>query len=312
MPRKKSTPPTGWIQDPAEVDATTVSMGGDSVLFGNSEFNGYAQRQMDKGQTGVFPHLAEKTLFGRLLPAFHQRRGTCVGQGTTRAIQDSWFHSLVTRGVIGRPVELVVAYIYAGSRVQIGGGRISGDGSIGAWAAKFASLYGALERKVHGQYDLSKPREDLSVSWGAPGRGVPSELIEIGKRIDIRAFRCTSERNIVDAAWAGFGLAFCGNRTYGPKNKDGISRLSQGANHCTEAVGACLSSGGNVLIGGQQSWGQNSPSGTNQLRYKGGVVPLRAGMCFVPVEDYWNQVRGSGEMWAFQVNPHKGFRPKVA
>jgi len=304
--------PTGWIQEPATVDAVTVEMGGNNALFSSTPLKGYANRQIAKGQTGVFPHLAEKKLFGRLLAAFHQRRGTCVGQGTTRAIQDSLFYQIANRGMVSDVVELVVAYIYAGSRVQIGGGRISGDGSIGAWAAKFASLYGILARREYDRYDLSKPREDLAVNWGAPGRGVPSELLEIGKQIDVRAYRCTTQDDIVDAAWAGFGLAFCGNRTYGSKNKHGISRLSQSANHCTEAVGACIGTSGGILIGGQQSWGQNSPSGTNTLTYKGGQVELRAGMCFVPVEDYWNQVRNSGEMWAFQVDAHTAFRPQSA
>ena len=51
--------------------------------------------------------------------------------------------------------------IYGGSRVEIGGGRIRGDGSIGAWAARWVRDYGVVPRPA--RFTRSEPlrREPL-------------------------------------------------------------------------------------------------------------------------------------------------------
>jgi hypothetical protein len=300
----------GWVEDPAEVDAQTVMMGGNSILFGNSEFKGTANKKIAAGVTGVFPHLSERKFFGKFKPSFIQYRGTCVGQGTARAVQDSYYHQLDIRGLVGRLVDIAVAPIYAGARIAIGRGRISGDGAVGAWAAKYIHDYKLVARQIVGNYNLLQQNgdENYAVSWGKSGAGVPRTVVEAGEAT-CRVFRCTTQDDIADAAWAGFALQFCGNRTYSAKDKNGVSRLNKPTNHCTEAVGACLSTGGQVLIGGQQSWGDDAIAGPEILRYKGGEVDLRAGMTFVPLEDYYKTMKSSGEMWAIQVVD--SFRPRT-
>lgn len=299
MPRPSGD--LGWIEDPVEVDAQTVLMGGDRILFGNSEFSGAHKRMIASGVTGVFPHLAERKLFGKFKPSFTQRRGTCVGQGTARALQDSYYNSLLTRGLIGRKVDIAVAPIYGGGRVEIGKGTISGDGLVGGWAARYVFQRKVVARQKVGRYDLSQQNGDESyaVSWGARGVGVPKEVQDAGEVTAI-CFRCTTLEDIADAAFLGFGLSNCGRRTYGPKDRNGVSRLSSPSNHCTEAVGAALTPNNEILIGGQQSWGDDAIPGPNVLTYKGGKVDLRGGMCFVPIEDYYSNMKNNGEIWAFQ------------
>lgn len=309
--RKPAAPqePTGWVESPKDVDAITVAMGGNSVMFDASPFHGYAAEQIRKGSTGVFPHLAERELFGSFLPSFMQYRGTCVGQATARAIQDSYFYSVRTRGLVGRLTQVAVAPLYGFGRIDIGKGRIKGDGCVGAWAIYGAVKIGPVARKKIGQYDLSKQNGDetYAVAWG--NNGVPQEVKQAVEG-ELVAYRCKSADDIADAAWAGFGLQFCGRYTYSSKDANGIARLNKPSNHCTEALGACLSVGGNILIGGQQSWGDKTPAGPNVLTYKGGKVDMRPGQSFVPVEDYYNVARQSGEIWAIQVK--LGFRPKDA
>src|SRR5690606_31393411 len=267
---------TGWVRDDAAVDAATIAISADSgescVVGHRPALRGFAQSRINRGETGVFTWLAERKLFGAFKKAFYQRRGTCVGQGTARAVQDSWYHALSELGEVGRKAEVSVEAIYGGARVQIGGGRLSGDGAVGAWAAQYVHKYGAPARGIYGSYDLTKPREDLAVKWGARGNGVPSEVLEAGKRIKIRCFRCMTADDIFDAAWAGCGLAFCGGYTYGPKDRNGMSRMNAPANHCTEMLGAFITTSGDRGVGGQQSWGPGRPSGPSVLRYKGGSV----------------------------------------
>lgn len=65
--------------------------------------------------------------------------------------------------------------IYWGSRVEIGGGRIWGDGSVGVWAAKYLKEYGALPQKQFPEVDLTK--YSPSVCCGPNSRrGVPDTL----------------------------------------------------------------------------------------------------------------------------------------
>lgn len=300
--------PTGWVEDPVAVETSTVEMGGDQILFGNSPLKDFHKARIEAGEYGAFPFLAEKKLFGRFQPAFHQRRGTCVGQGTARALQDSWYSQLLWRASVGKPKFVAVAPIYAGGRIQIGQGRIRGDGLVGSWAAQFVAKYGAPERGIHGRYDLTAYNGDetYAVNWGSPGVGVPQEVLDAGTKVKIRVYRCMTGLDIADAIYARFGVAFCGGYTGSAKDANGYSRLSTPANHCTEIVGACLSPSGELYLGGQQSWGPNNPRGSNILRYKGGEQEMRDGMWFSPLEDFDRELKRTGEAWAFQYE--EGYR----
>ena len=75
----------------------------------------------------------------------------------------------------GKFTRVYPPYIYGISRVQIGGGRIGGDGSVGAWAAKGVEQYGVLE------WTSDLPRYEASNirNWGR--NGPPAQYIEKGK-----------------------------------------------------------------------------------------------------------------------------------
>lgn len=293
---------TGWIRDDDAVEAVTESLGFASSAAVNGEpLRGYASRQISAGNTGVFPHLAVLQFRDKFLQAYSQRRGVCVGCGTARAIEDSHCFSIAARGSFGRFAEVDVATIYAGSRTQrdLGNGRLDGDGSVGAWAAKWVHDHGAVESGKVAGYDLTDLNEKLAVEWGASG--VPKAVLKAAQGIEINCFRCASARDIADCAFAGFGMAFCWDYTFSAKNSDGVSKLNVPASHCTELLGGAVTKGGNVLIGGQQSWGQNAPAGPKVLKYAGGQVALRNGMCFVPLGDFDKALRNGAECWAFHV-----------
>ena len=75
--------------------------------------------------------------------------------------------------------------IYGGCRVEVGGGRVRGDGSVGAWAAKFVREYGVVPRGVHGSHDLTGYDERRCREFG--GRGVPDDLEAVAREHPVRS-----------------------------------------------------------------------------------------------------------------------------
>lgn len=304
-----STPNFGRVRDDQAVADVLSSFGdkayGSAIMAPDGEpLKGYAKRQIARGNHGVFPHLSGQVFGPNWNYAYQQSRGVCVGCGTARAIEDSWIHAIAQKGVYGRPVRVDVASIYAGSRTQrdLGNGRLgNSDGSVGSWAAKWAHDWGALEQQKVGSTDLRGLNEKAAVAWGKRGAGVPRSVIDAIGDIEIACFFCKTPDDMLDAAYAGFGIAYCDDYTFGAKNQDGISKLSQPAAHCTELLGGAVSRGGEPMIGGQQSWGNNKPGGPRTLTYRDGTVPLRPGMCFVPIGEFAEGLKHGAEAWAFQV-----------
>lgn len=305
--------PLGWVRNDAAVEAfcQKVESSGRPIAFGDAkpEFKGYWRKLVERGVTGVFLQDAEEKLFGSTQPAEFQRRGTCVSRGTFRACQDSYYNQLATHD-IGSVVKLCYEPIYAGSRVEIGGGQLGhGDGSCGAWAAEFVHDYGLIPRGIYGKYDLTESREDWACQWGEPRIGVPSELLVASKaHLVAQCFQCTTTEEIADAIASLHGVAFCSNVIWGDRDVTGMSRPVSSGGHCEEVCGVFLRREGDIGFVRQQSWG-DSPSGSNILRYSGGEKRLRQGSYGAFDNDLGHAMAGAnGDVWAF--GGITGWRPK--
>lgn len=302
----------GWHRDDAAVEAFCQALDdrGTPAVFSAAqpELTGYWRHLVSRGVTGVYLQDAEERLFGRHLPAENQARGTCTSRGTFRACQDAWYWSLSQRGEIGRPVRLAFEPIYAGSRVQIGRGRLGrGDGSVGAWAAQFVHDYGLLERGRYGSIDLTEPREDLSVEWGLPGAGVPAELLNASRSHLVGACHfCPTVEAIADAVAAGFAVAYCSNLLWSDRDANGMARPDATGGHCEEVCGVFTGLHGDLCFVRQQSWGARS-NGPDSLRYAGGTKKLRQGSYGAYADDLARGLRGGGEAWSF--GAIHGWRP---
>lgn len=121
--------------------------------------------------------------FGGPFEPHYQDIGDCVGQAAAlgvdvlAAVQIHLHH----RPELWRGKSSTEA-IYAGSRVEIGGSKVRGDGSTCAWAAKWLQQYGALLRGKYGKWDLTQYSPDLARQWGSPNVGVPDELEPLCKQ----------------------------------------------------------------------------------------------------------------------------------
>ncbi len=113
-----------------------------------------------------------------ILPRDQGSVGSCVSFGAACAVEYSQCSAMADakanhhRMPSFKPVSQEV--IYGGSRVQVGGGRIRGDGSVGAWAAKWCREWGSVARGKYGNIDLEAYSESVCRQYGS--RGCPKEL----------------------------------------------------------------------------------------------------------------------------------------
>lgn len=210
-------------------------------------------------------------------------------------------------------LEIATEPIYAGSRVEIGGGRIRGDGSIGGWAAKYVQQYGLLQRKAYGEYDLKTYSGQKAKQWGAPGRGVPDELEPIAKLYPVRTVSLVvTDDEAAAALYNMYPIPVCSGQGFTmSRDKYGFCDPRGSWAHCMVARGICLAKrAGNFVLAVviQQSWGE-SPTGPNKVELKSGrTVELPQGCFLIEMDVFARMLRGRD---SFAISDAEGFVPRM-
>lgn len=310
----------GCILDQAATEATIVRMqaSGQQPLFGDvPQLRGTWDRLKARGVKAVLlPQLMDKYFPGR--PADFQNgspgtrpapdEGTCVGRGTYRACMLSYLHAIDSRQIVGRPVVIAYEPIYAGSRTVIGGGRLRGGGSVGAWAAEWVSRYGCVSRHKCGSLSLEDTpigRTDLAAKWGR--NGVPISVMQTGANHRFDAHFAENVDQQLDCLAAGFAGAFCRSRLNGKRDQYGMSRPAGQGNHCEAVVGVFVGHNGEDAILMRQSW-KDAPGGPSTLKLHGGeTYQLPQGCYGIFADDQRNVWSRWAESWHFQPKPESGF-----
>jgi len=153
----------GWVHLPFEIDAVLATLP-------VPRFDVAAAHLLDEPPPeSVFLWEACKKVTGGHLTAHDQDGvGCCVGEGFSSAVE---YLQCVEIALGNEPEEyrpISSESVYGLSRVEVGGGRISGDGSTGAWAAKAVQDYGVLPRAVIGDIDLRRFSPQRARQWGRP------------------------------------------------------------------------------------------------------------------------------------------------
>lgn len=308
--------PQGWIDDPAAVSEVCQRFAatGHPVTFsaGRPQLVGYWATLVQRGIYAVLPYLSEKAVAGEFAQADTQNRGTCVSHGVSRAIRDSTFYDIHQGGEIANPAFIAYEPIYGGARVQIRkGGLGNSDGAIVADAALFVHDYGTVVRGTYGGIDISDPREDLAVSWGAPGRGVPQAIIDAGKAHRCRVYQCNGPDRAADCLSAGYCVAIGTNRIHSEhRDQNGMCHYGSAGGHCTELCGVFVLPTWNgdystlyqhTGFVDQQSWGEY-PTGNPTLHYYGSnTAPLRQGAFGLDNSEVRAMFAASGDAWAVKL-----------
>jgi hypothetical protein len=218
--------------------------------------------------------------------------GSCVSFGTSRAIERTLANEIAGGFARGQFKLMVEEVVYAGSRVEIGGGRIRGDGSIGAWAAQFATKYGVVPRGTHGQYDLTRYDPNRCRSWGSSG--VPTELEVIARQFPVKdAARVLTWGEAKKALAQGYGIAICSSQGFTrTRDANGICRPSGVWQHCMALDGYHTDANGREWGHIENSWGADYHTGPT-----GWGNPNRAG--FWTDSATINRMLSQGDSWAF-------------
>lgn len=240
----------GWVADPAEVRAVQATM--PRPVFADTP----AGKQADPLPKAVYLWDAYRKLHdGRNPPAHDQNPvGSCVSFGSSRAYE----RTLASQIVQGEPFEfrhLAEEAIYALSRVEIGGGRIRGDGSIGAWAAKGFTLYGGLPRGIYDRHDLTRYDPTRCRDWGR--RGLPDELEPKAK--EFPAGDCANVASWEQAKRAlaqGYGVFVCSDQGFArQRDQNGVCRAQGSWAHCMALDGFHTDDAGKEYGHIENSWG---------------------------------------------------------
>jgi hypothetical protein len=294
MPLEKFGPLGAVIQEDYTLaaDEAIAKATGESVFFGDSprtaQFNGRWEYLKSRGVTGVF--LWERYEKFRPLVPHRQLSGTCVARGFHRAAEMSYYNALASGVQIGEAVELAWEPIYTGSRVYVGKGQLSGEGSVGSWAAQWLAgvngVGGVCRRGKYGSADLTLDNEPWAVKNSDRGDVMPSELLAECQRHTLSGHRVRNNSEIADALASRFGVARCWNTLFGNRNSDGFSVPSGRGAHCQAIIGVFVRKDGGTGFVETNSWGPNMPGGPRVLRYAGGELTLPPGCYGVTAENY--------------------------
>ena len=285
----------GWIKDEAKVQETM-----NSLPFPVFQDVWNAIKGSGAGKKALLYDIIQQ-VSGRF-PIRTQTVGDCVSQGAAYAVDaikavDIYINKDFEEWVSQTATE----DIYAGSRVQVGGGQLRGDGSLGAWAAKYVSEYGALPRQKYGNIDLTTYSGAKARRWGQSGAGVPSTLLKISKEHPIAVVsRVDTYEQCRDLVVNGYAVTIASNQGFSSQRDDeGFAKPEGSWAHqmCILAVDDEYRRPG-VLV--QNSWGiwNSGPKRHNQPD----------GSFWVDAEDIERRILKEGDSWAF--SGYEGFKPK--
>jgi hypothetical protein len=243
----------GWIKAPHEVEAVLRTLPQPYFSDAGSEL-------LKRGNGDVFLWEAARLLIGGHLPAHDQDGvGCCVGEGFASAVEYLQCVEIALGGESEEYAAIASEAVYALSRVEIGGARISGDGSVGAWAVRAVREFGVLPRKSLGAYDLSQFDPARALDWGR--RGLPDDLEPEARRHPVRTVSLVRTFAEAQAALGhGYPVAVCSDRGFALRRDQAGFCSPRGVwNHCMCFIGA--TSGPRAGLCCLQSWGPSTPSG---------------------------------------------------
>lgn len=218
----------GAVWDPKATDDFVATLR--RPIFGVSA---HAIRDSGKGKVALL-HKAVEQVTGSF-PVYTQAIGDCVSFGFALAI-DVLKAVEIARGEREQwVVNTATEPIYALSRVEVGRGQLgSGDGSVGAWAAKAVSEYGTLLRQKYGNYSLTSYSGAKARDWGRPGKGLPDTLEPIAREHPVRTTSLvTSYEEARDAIFNGYPVPVCSNQGFhDQRDSEGFAKPSGSWAHC--------------------------------------------------------------------------------
>lgn len=242
----------------------------------------------------VHNHLLFKKYTGNWQTQGYQRIGDCVSWGHAGVCDYSQvLDQLYNSNALNIDFQATATeVIYGGSRVEVGKRQIRGDGSVGAWAARWACDFGNVSR-LHlsklgydAAYDPNRARE-----WGQ--NGIPEDIESVGHKFE----EATLVTSALDAAWHiqnGRTVAVCSNVGF-QNSQSGTVRDNQGFvrpngewGHCMKFVSVKWGSRPALLIENQWQPGLTSgPMGDVEIPPCSWWVDMEVADAMLKQKDSW-------------------------
>lgn len=256
--------------------------------------------------TEVFLWEAELAVTGATEPRdpHNQTIGDCTSQGTGGALEDLQYVRIGWRGEGEEFHPISTETLYGNARIDIGGGRIFGDGAVTAWLFQAAQKEGFLAR---GRYtdpssnnvlDLTNYSGQLAKQMGS--KGVPKWLKDYMIKHLLQTFAQVHDADqACDLMRHGYPVVIGSNQGFTTtRDENGFCQPSGHWNHCTYWRGYSKISNKRQGAVYQQSWGPNMPSGNRNIITPGGKqITLPKGAFFVDMKTFDNMIK-QGDAWA--------------
>lgn len=280
-------PAMGWVDDHESIEAAAKTV--DVQVFRDTPAG-----QVRELPQAVYLWKAHEKLMGAPTPIKNQNpTGSCVGFGTTTGVERTEASEIVLRGGTKEEFAFFSEEVtYAGSRVEVGGGRIRGDGSNGSWAAKFVTEWGMVPKGVYGDLDLREYSAARARSWNYSG--VPDFLEPTARKFPVKsAARITNTRDAQAALASGYGIQMASSLGAG-RNRDnnGVVRESGRWAHSMCVDGYHQDGATRLYFHVENSWGTGYHTGPT-----GWGNPTEAG--FWIAADSIDRALRQGDSYAF-------------
>ncbi len=252
-------PTQGWVRDPDQIE---VNLDTAQTLHFKQTPAGKAVMGDDDVFLWRMVRKAAKLPDDKYANINQQSVGCCVGCGWKHCA-DVVQATAIANGAQFEWKPISAEAIYGGSRVEVGGGRISGDGSVGAWAAKWSRERGGLiPMEKLGSHDLTVFSPTRARQWGKTG--VPDELEPAARLHPIKG--CALVTSWTDAKRAiqqGYPVAVCSDQGFTmSRDVTGRARPQGSWAHCMALI-AVRSAKPGIPEGGflLNSWGDQAHTG---------------------------------------------------
>jgi hypothetical protein len=259
----------GWTFDKTKIDDAVGRMSDAGYQYSLSadrpSLAGYWKRQQAKGVHWIAAQDDELKLNGKWRAPNSQVRGTCVGQGSSRAIEDVHNSRLVDGECIGVYAQVAYEIMYGyerntrWSKTHPWGCRCGNcpDGLCGADAAAFYTTKGVLRRTNYSTagVDLSQPQEHYAIDWN--NSGAPDVLVAAAAFHKIACHSSDSWDEYADAIAAKCYGHICLPQVFMGQRVDrfGCCEPDSAGGHDTECCGVFTLPTGETAFLIQQSWG---------------------------------------------------------
>ena len=209
---------TGWVADPQAV-AEVIKSDGVQAVGAYLAPNGGRQEKTD-----LTVYL--KKVYGEQWHLNQGTCGSCVAFGAAIACDALAAIQIVDHAMDKPQGRTDPMSIYWGSRVEVGGNRLGGgQGSVGAWAAKYLKDYGVLPQVKYPEIDLSV--YSSAVCCGRNARtGVPDSLESVARQHPVKSYaQVNSFEDVARAIECGYPVTVASNQGFSKaRDEQGFAR----------------------------------------------------------------------------------------